>query len=748
MTGIKPPVYHRIYWIGATLLFLTVLAVFAVRTTTPVKDGDIWFHLLYGKYFIENHTLIPDHTIFSWTPSSNDTIYCTWAGSSLIYLIYKFSGLSGLFIFRYLCMSVIICGCLFYARKLKLLGNPITWLVCLNAVIMSNAASFLKPEILSFVLMSLSVWNWYHIRSSGESAWRNVYLFPMFMLIWVNTHGGFVFGAVFYFLAGLGELLNTWFAPYNMLPQKIRKHLLIAFPLAALAIFCTPYGFHYPLRLAVDLLPSKENLDFINTISAYHPTFITDYDSFNFVLAANLSIVIFLLLAACRFRRLEWSTLLANLVFAWLYTRFIRTTYFWSPIVLFSFLYLLTPGQSTDRPDRPKRKLVFLVFPLLITLIGLGVGGYTIYKDKRHGGRFWQLGPGYGSPYEETAYIEKYFPHVRIGNTYNQGAYLLWKIWPENKIFIDARQFPYRDWYGEYHKFAKGGAKEMTAMNKKYPVDLWLVGHHSKRLQFSLLTSEKWKLAFYGDNSAVIVRADLQLPENNKQVGDRIFNLPNPVMAKKIIRFAVGIGDYDTARKIVSSLEDKGFHTKTAKTVIQNYHDYIAGIKAYMSRDYETAISKFRLLPIDQFAIRLAYTNCFQYLTRKHWQRDELEEAALNASRALFLVTKDNPYAMYNRGIIGWYMKQHPELLKDKKEKKKKEKIMPYSFYLQEFIREFAKIKRFAFQVKTARAILQNEFNNDKPELLLPEEPEYTKLFIPPDKRKQDITSVTKNSPD
>ena len=62
----------------AYFLFFLVLATVAIRYAIPLRDSDVWFHLLYGKYFVENLTLVPDHTLYSWTPASNEIVYCTW----------------------------------------------------------------------------------------------------------------------------------------------------------------------------------------------------------------------------------------------------------------------------------------------------------------------------------------------------------------------------------------------------------------------------------------------------------------------------------------------------------------------------------------------------------------------------------------------------------------------------------------------------------------------------------------------
>ena len=41
------------------------------------SDGDLWFHLAYGRFMVENRTLVPDRRI-QLDPCGQRTIYCAW----------------------------------------------------------------------------------------------------------------------------------------------------------------------------------------------------------------------------------------------------------------------------------------------------------------------------------------------------------------------------------------------------------------------------------------------------------------------------------------------------------------------------------------------------------------------------------------------------------------------------------------------------------------------------------------------
>lgn len=714
------------HWGWSAALALIVLVTLAFRYALPVRDGDLWFHMLYGKYFLEHHTLIADHTIFSWTPTTNDTIYCTWLPDIFLYLLHKAAGLPGIFAFRYLCMLVPVLGCFLYARKLKIASHPLTWLLCLLAVIMSYTAAFEKPEILSFVFMTLLAWNWWHIRSSGEDAWKNCYVFPMVMLVWVNTHGGFVFGAAFLVLIGLGELLNTWLSPQNILPLKIRKHLAIALLLAAIMPLLTPYGYRYPLQLIYDFLPTDENLNYNNKIASYRGTFFFE-DSYNFSLCADLAIGLLLILYWRNFRKVEWSSLLTNLVFAFLYTKFYRTTFYWVPVFLFSSLNLLAlhPLLPVGR-----RGLSFMsrLFPLFVITASLWLSANTLYKAVTMPELYLWMGFGISdlNPVDEAEYIKKHFPKSRIGNTYNQGAYLLWKLWPNNKVFFDARHFPYRKQSDEFFAFLEG--KNIIEFTSKYPCDLWCIGLQHSSLLMGLMVSKDWKLAYYGKNAAILVRKGIKLPENAPRLNSAIFNLKNLQTAINLITFATNIGDFQTAEKLMA-VTTETFTYKPQENAVRWSSYYVKGIKAYNEKKYAVAAVQLGLLGDPPDYIRFIHTNCYQFLTQKAWDDGKLVEALRFAQKSLALVP-DNPYSLYNKGVISWWLEiNSSDIFRMSVTKDSLDKA-PWSSYLLNFLDQSRHAPDLVEFRKTAQAILDNRQMERPLRLLIPNEPRERKLFV------------------
>src|ERR1700744_1839653 len=100
----------------ATILAGLLLVFVAVRFAQPVEDGDLFWHMLYGSQIVAHHSLIVDHSQFSWTPASNQTAYVAWTGELLFLALWKAFGIAGIFALRYAAVLAVAALLAFQAR--------------------------------------------------------------------------------------------------------------------------------------------------------------------------------------------------------------------------------------------------------------------------------------------------------------------------------------------------------------------------------------------------------------------------------------------------------------------------------------------------------------------------------------------------------------------------------------------------------------------------------------------------------
>lgn len=549
---------HNPVW--SIFLFLLVVVVIGARYTMPLRDADIWYHLLYGKYHLENLTLIADHTLFSWTPTTNEYIYCVWLSDIILYLLHKIGGLPVLIVLRYICIYFLVLCCFLFAYKKNQANHPLTWLACLISSQMAYGVIVIKPELFSFIFIILYAWNWWYIREENENAWRNCYYFPLIMIIWVNSHGVFFLGIAFLSLAIAGEFLNARFSRKNSLSFLLKKHLIAAYLLTLISMFITPYGFDYIQQFFTTVTPTKANIDIYSPFLAYQSAFTTG-GSFGFVLLFFLGIILLLYLFFLNPKKVEWSLLLTNLFFIFLYVKMTRTIFFWAPIFLFSIISLLpkktTPGIFNNA------KISRNLLAILSVIIAIYISFFTIRQSLVRPEQYVWMGFGIPSvnPVSEARYIKNHFPTARIGNTYNQGAYLIWELWPNNKVLIDQRFFPYKNWVQEYwNTFLYTNQDNYSTIISKfvdhYKCDVWCIGIETIIAAQWFFISPGWKLAYYGKSSAVFVKNDIPLTHTTVKVSTNINEIKNFQSAVDVLKWTLVIKDWSTAETTLSLMEN------------------------------------------------------------------------------------------------------------------------------------------------------------------------------------------------
>ena len=696
-------------WLLASTIAIVVIVVFVffIQFTTPITDGDPWWQMAYARYFLEHNTLISDHSVFTWSDVDTRPIYCAWVSQLLLYCVYKVAGLPGFFALRYMMMATFLLLFWQYARKVGLHRNPLTWLICLLGVLMSVNAGLVKPELFSYFLICLTVYLWFFIKTVGEDAYRHCYFFPLIILFWANSHGGFVFGCLFLLLIGVGESINSVYSPSAALPPRLRRHLLVSLLLSCLAIFLTPYGYHYPYALVQGAGDFDRNQYAV--VHAWKPIFAAGFRHFHYVdflLVGGILIVAFLV-ARIRQKRFDWAILLINVLMVYFYVSHARATYVWAPVFCFSAVYFLRDHRSVSQPATRKIKVALTTLPWL-TAAFLGGRSY----DDRFNVDYQSTYPGLGlsdcHPVEEAEFIAEHLSEYRVGNDYNIGGYLIWRLGPERKILIDSRYFPFREWFDEYVRFGRGtGVREFL---EKYRADVWVLWHQKMPLIQWFLESPDWLPVYYGDSAMVFVSSEVEFGPELAGSGSGIFKIRNFAQALTVLHHAASLGHWRNVDLILASMK-KRFPRNSQQDTIQALESLVWGHKAYSEGEFQQAVV---YLEKAQGAIQIRNSRllaaAYMQLAGQRWAENDLIAAKSIVDRAVALFPQD-PSILYNAGVVNWYVAKSGAM------KIRSETI---GRYLNGFIRSSIN-SGLSFQAarNTAATIMSGQFR-EKPRLLLP----------------------------
>ena len=234
-------------WIALGLVAITMFLTFPMYT----DDYDIWFHLAYGKHYATNLTWHIDQTQFSWTPvDASKWIYGTWLGSTLMYIIYELGGITGLCVMQWVILISVFSLMIHYARLLQdRLDMFLAMCLILILPVLKLTQVYLKPQLISTLLFSITVFIYYYSVQLQHNKSRWYYLYPVIFLLWVNIHGEFIVGLAFLGVALTGELLTAIIDKNYVKIKTIVAPLGICIVLSSAVILINPDGLTYPISI-------------------------------------------------------------------------------------------------------------------------------------------------------------------------------------------------------------------------------------------------------------------------------------------------------------------------------------------------------------------------------------------------------------------------------------------------------------------------------------------------------------------
>jgi hypothetical protein len=544
---------------AAAALGAAIAAVIALRFAEPILDGDLYWHLAYARQMIERGTVVPDHTLYSWTPTNGAYIYCAWLSELLLHGLHRLGDLPALFAFRYLAVGAGAGLLWWFAWRLGLARRLAVYFVILLAVLASHAGTLIKPELVSFLFFHLIVFVYFRAKQADAAAPGTTRLFfwvPAIVLVWVNAHGGFVMAAPFLAATALGEALNRRFVPASALSRTAFRRMLAAWALCGIAILATPYGWRYPAQLVSEyLLSGGARADFV-----WNAAHLSIFDA----RAAGLHLVEYGAAMLAVLGVLQWRTLragrgidaavvLANLAFVPLFAIYLRTSYFWPILFAYSALHVASRTFSDSAAERPA--FARAASGALLALFIVFAARSVFEARARPSLASWMgFGPGYINPVAEAEFLARADLGPRLYNIFDSGGYLLWRLHPKYKVMTDSRSFPYLAWFGEQFAFANG--EGFADFLRRYPADTAVIDLAKPGAWRNFLAAPEWRLVYYGPTAAIFVKA-AGAPDRRVVERARFDDLRNGGTAAHVFDFAATADDHATAWTVLGIIEGR-----------------------------------------------------------------------------------------------------------------------------------------------------------------------------------------------
>ncbi|HSQ39175.1 MAG TPA: hypothetical protein VLM78_03365, partial [Anaerolineales bacterium] len=187
------------------ILFIAILAAaLALGPRMLSLDSDLGRHLTMGGFIIDSHQ-IPTRDLFSHTHADVSRPAYEWLTQIIFAIANRLAGLDGVVFVT--ALAIASAFFIVYTEAARQSRLP---LAALGITILAAAASSLhwlpRPHVITFLMLAIWLERLEHVRRGDlVPLWH----FPVLMLLWVNAHGGFVFGILAwlaYFVGWLWEM--------------------------------------------------------------------------------------------------------------------------------------------------------------------------------------------------------------------------------------------------------------------------------------------------------------------------------------------------------------------------------------------------------------------------------------------------------------------------------------------------------------------------------------------------------------
>jgi len=404
----------------------------------PIFDGDIFWHLASGRWMAA-HGAVPRVDPFRFSAESLPWIDHEWLFQLLAFGVERTVGLDGLVIVRAAALAL-LAALLFRLAARAGIAPGLAALLSLGAILGVRPRFLDRPEIVTLFAMSLllaGLESREHERVVAGGRGRRRFLALVGLtVVWVNFHGEALLAPLLAALFLAGTALDGRVARGEPLAARWRE--LVAVPaVLSLALLANPYGW----RLIEVPLGIRGAL---SGLAASNPEWLSAFAAPQPYLFGGLVVVAVLAVAARRetgrWPALAWGLPTAAMALVAL-TAVRHQALFYVVAAPFAARALGELTEVRNASARSRRTLsIGSLAACVATVVWCASPPASGPLRPRHGGLRLGVGVAAGQfPVRMAAELER---HPDIGPLYNEfahGGYLLWRLFPPRRVFLDGR---------------------------------------------------------------------------------------------------------------------------------------------------------------------------------------------------------------------------------------------------------------------------------------------------------------------
>jgi hypothetical protein len=448
-----------------------------------IHDPDFWWHLKTGQYIVANRALpAPDPFAFTTArageayPGEAITRYFNltheWVAQVLFYTVWRSGGFGGVVLFRAL-LLIGFCALVGLIAWRRCGGYYRSLAAATAAAGMAIRFAVDRPYLITFLLLAASI--------AILEYRRWLWLLPPLFLIWANCHGGFFLG---WLVLGAYSLEALWQRSADA------RQLSIVSALSILLSGINPNGF----RIVQVLFYYGSSAATRNLLEWARPAPF----SFSEFTALWLAGLLLMLWAWKRVRIVDWILFAAFAAAAFSAQRNTILVGLIAPIVIVSYV--------------PWNRALPALMPFAASVLLVGGAMAATW-----GNAFQFRAAEWRYPAGASEFLLAHHPDGAIFNTYEYGGYLIWRLWPEAKVFIDGRSLSeslFQDYGRILYNVEEAGGKSAQELLDRYGVRTIVMNtfEYSQGLLYRLAPAladpqqKEWKLVYEDPTAIVLMR--------------------------------------------------------------------------------------------------------------------------------------------------------------------------------------------------------------------------------------------------
>lgn len=416
-----------------------------------IKNGEI---ILSGNSDDRNALLTTNY--YSYTEGESSFINHHWLSGVIFFIVFKFLGFSGLSILYI--AGILTAFWLMLDLVRKKISPIILGSVALIAIPIIASRAEVRPEVFTFLLTALFIWICSKY-TEGKLSAKWLWFLPPLQILWVNLHIGFVFGLFIICAYLIGSIAGK-----NYIDSTRFVVVLLATCIASLINPSHIYGVLYPFQI-FDIYTYRvfenQSIGFLSNLGVGNVFTFAAYKTL-----VGLVLVSYALAAIKDWKKISVPILIIAPVFGYMGLSAIRD------FPTFALVGLLALGANTViifEGDDKRLRLIKNETLLMLACAILILSG-AVFNVGLSASRSQNFGIGAESNINAAAeFFKKNNLKGPIFNNYDIGGYLIYNLFPAEKVYFDNRPEAYsKKFVNEEYIKALENPEVFNEIDKKY----------------------------------------------------------------------------------------------------------------------------------------------------------------------------------------------------------------------------------------------------------------------------------------